>query len=132
MAVWRLLLLACIQLVTLILQNQYHTVGNAQELGCAVVDLVSLFKFEIELDDVEVRDELLNLAVPTLVHLKDRVEAHHDLLLEDKLRPISFSVLLVRKISQQHANLNLILSCNLLNQVHGDLLSHFLSAEHIL
>ena len=132
MAVWRLLLLTCIQLVALIFQNQYHAVGNAQELGRTIVDLVALFKFEIELDDVEVRDELLNLAVSTLVHLKDRVETHHDLLLENELRPVSFSVFLMRKIAQQHANLDLILRRNLLNQIHGDLLSNFLSTEHIL
>ena len=94
--------------------------------------MVALFELQVELDNVEVRDELLNLAVPALVHLKDRVEAHHDLLLEDELGPVPFSVLLVRKISKQHANLDLILRRNLLNQVHGDLLSHFLSAEHIL
>ena len=89
MLVRRLWLETGIKLLTLVLENEDNAVGDAQKLRRSVPDRSSFFNFQEEFDNVEVGDELLNLAVTTLVHFEDRRHLAQDLLLEDELRPTS-------------------------------------------
>ena len=72
MFVRRLWLKTCIELLALILENKDNAVCDAQKLWRSVPDCTTFFNFKEEFDNVKVRDELLNLAITALVHLKNR------------------------------------------------------------
>ena len=58
-----------------------------------VLDRGTLFKLKVEFDNVQVRDELLYLAVTTLIHLKNTGAPDKYFLLENELRPAPLLVL---------------------------------------
>ena len=132
MAVGRLRLIARLQLAALVFQDEDNGVCDAEQDRCAVLDGLPFFEAQVELDDVKVGDELLDLAVATLVHVEDGLLALQDLLLKDELGPVPALVLLVRKISEELTDLDVVARRNLLDQVDGDLLGNLLRAQNVL